>query len=85
VIRIGISIAAGNKAKTVPPSIWKRIADHLADLPCEFYVFGAPDEQSWMDDITRAYGEIPNLLISLAKYRLKSFRGRFQNGLLYRV
>lgn len=61
VIRIGISIAAGNKAKTVPPIIWKRIIDRLTDLPCEFYVFGAPNEQSWMDDITRLYGEIPNL------------------------
>lgn len=60
VIRIGISIAAGNKAKTVPPIIWKRIVEHLADLPCEFYVFGAPNEQPWMDDITRAYGEMPN-------------------------
>lgn len=62
VIRIGISIAAGNKAKTVPPVIWKRIADHLADLPCEFYVFGAPNEQPWMDDITRVYGEQPNFI-----------------------
>lgn len=62
VIRIGISIAAGNKAKTVPPVIWKRIADQLADLPCEFYVFGAPNEQAWLDDITRVYGELPNFI-----------------------
>lgn len=77
VIRIGISIAAGNKAKTVPPVIWKRIVDQLADLPCEFYVFGAPNEQSWMDDITRLYGEIPNFInligkISLGKVRTSS-------------
>ncbi|MEH0886858.1 glycosyltransferase family 9 protein [Enterobacter sp. UNJFSC 003] len=62
VIRIGISIAAGNKAKTVPPIIWKRIVDRLADLPCEFYVFGAPNEQAWLDDVTRVYGEIPNFI-----------------------
>lgn len=71
VIRIGISIAAGNKAKTVPPGIWKRIADHLADLPCEFYVFGAPNEQSWMDDITRAYGELPNFINLIGKISLE--------------
>lgn len=71
VIRIGISIAAGNKAKTVPPVIWKRIIDHLADLPCEFYVFGAPDEQSWLDDITRAYGDIPNLISLIGKITLE--------------
>ena len=70
-IRIGISIAAGNKAKTVPPGIWKRIADHLADLPCEFYVFGAPNEQSWMDDITRAYGELPNFINLIGKISLE--------------
>ncbi|WP_248725598.1 glycosyltransferase family 9 protein [Enterobacter cloacae] len=71
VIRIGISIAAGNKAKTVPPVIWKRIIDRLADLPCEFYVFGAPDEQSWLDDITRAYGDIPNVVNLIGKIPLE--------------
>ncbi|WP_368747070.1 glycosyltransferase family 9 protein [Enterobacter cancerogenus] len=71
VIRIGISIAAGNKAKTVPPVIWKRIVDKLADLPCEFYVFGAPSEQEWLDDITRAYGEIPNFINLIGKISLE--------------
>lgn len=71
VIRIGISVSAGNKAKTVPPVIWKRIVDHLAPLPCEFYVFGAPNEQSWMDDITRAYGEIPNFVNLIGKLSLE--------------
>ncbi|MEX9254040.1 glycosyltransferase family 9 protein [Pseudenterobacter timonensis] len=71
VIRIGISISAGNKAKTVPPAIWKRIVDHLADLPCQFYVFGAPNEQPWLDDITRAYGEIPNFINMIGKISLE--------------
>ena len=71
VIRIGISVAAGNKAKTVPPVIWKQIADRLVDLPCEFYVFGAPNEQSWMDDITRAYGELPNFINLIGKISLE--------------
>lgn len=71
VIRIGISIAAGNKAKTVPPVIWKRIVDQLADLPCEFYVFSAPNEQSWMDDITRLYGDIPNFINLIGKISLE--------------
>ncbi|EMM6517470.1 glycosyltransferase family 9 protein [Enterobacter ludwigii] len=71
VIRIGISISAGNKAKTVPPVIWKHIVDHLADLPCEFYVFGAPNEQTWMDDITREYGEIPNFINLIGKISLE--------------
>lgn len=77
VIRIGISIAAGNKAKTVPPVIWKRIVDQLADLPCEFYVFGAPNEQSWMDDITRLYGDIPNFTNLIGKISLEELPRHF--------
>lgn len=71
VIRIGISISAGNKAKTIPPVIWKRIFDHLSSLPCVFYVFGAPNEQPWLDDVTRAYGEIPNLVNLIGKITLE--------------
>lgn len=71
VIRIGISVSAGNKAKTVPPIIWKRIADQLAALPCVFYVFGAANEQSWMDEITRAYGKIPNFINMIGKITLE--------------
>lgn len=71
VIRIGISISAGNKAKTVPPVIWKRIVDCLATLPCVFYVFGTPNEQSWMDDITAAYGNFPNFVNMIGKVSLE--------------
>lgn len=69
VIRIGISIAAGNKAKTVPPGIWKRIVDQLADLPCEFYVFARQtNSRGWM--ISPAFTvKSLILLILLAKFR----------------
>ncbi|MGY5954807.1 glycosyltransferase family 9 protein [Kosakonia sp. BK9b] len=70
VIRIGISISAGNKAKTIPPVIWKTLFDSLASLPCTFYVFGAPNEQPWMDDIIRSYGEMPNLVNMIGKVSL---------------
>ncbi|KNC90752.1 glycosyltransferase family 9 protein [Trabulsiella odontotermitis] len=65
VIRIGISISAGNRAKTVPPATWKSIFDALADLPCVFYVFGTEDEQPWLDDLYRHLGEEPDNIISL--------------------
>ncbi|CAI8738493.1 lipopolysaccharide heptosyltransferase family protein [Kosakonia quasisacchari] len=71
VIRIGISISAGNKAKTVPPVIWKRIVDCLENLPCVFYVFGASNEQSWMDDITAAYGNFPRFINMIGKVSLE--------------
>ncbi|MFJ3458076.1 glycosyltransferase family 9 protein [Scandinavium goeteborgense] len=61
VIRIGLSISAGNKAKTVPPATWKRIFDTLADLPCEYYIFGTESEQSWLDELYRTVGERANI------------------------
>ncbi|WP_330984712.1 MULTISPECIES: glycosyltransferase family 9 protein [Enterobacterales] len=61
VIRIGLSISAGNKAKTVPPSVWKRIFDTLSDLPCQFYIFGTENEQPWLDELYRATGEQSNI------------------------
>ncbi len=61
VIRVGISIAAGNKAKTIPPTIWKQIFETLADLPCEFYIFGTENEQPWLDELNRVVGEQPNI------------------------
>lgn len=61
VIRIGLSISAGNKAKTVPPSIWKRIFDTLNDLPCQYYIFGTENEQPWLDELYRVTGEQSNI------------------------
>lgn len=61
VIRIGLSISAGNKAKTVPPATWKRIFDALADLPCQFYIFGTDSEQPWLDELNRTIGKPSNI------------------------
>ena len=71
VIRIGVSIAAGNKAKTVPPAIWKRIFDALSDLPCQFYIFGTEGEQSWLDDLNRTLGEQSNIVNLLGQIPLE--------------
>ena len=78
VIRIGISIAAGNKAKTVLRLSGSGIVDQLADLPCEFYVFGAPNEQSWMDDIPAFTVKSLILLILLANFARRASTGPFQ-------
>lgn len=71
VIRIGLSISAGNKAKTVPPVIWKRIFDALAALPCHFYIFGTESEQPWLDELYRAIGEQPNITSMLGLFPLE--------------
>lgn len=50
-LKIGISISAGNRAKTIPAVIWKQMMDALEDLPCTWYVFGPPAEQSYLDEL----------------------------------
>jgi len=54
--KIGLSISAGNKSKTIPSAIWKRIFDVLEGLNCTYYVFGPKSEQVWLDDLNREVG-----------------------------
>ncbi|BAE75471.1 Glycosyltransferase family 9 (heptosyltransferase) [Sodalis glossinidius str. 'morsitans'] len=55
-LNIGISISAGNKAKTLPPSVWGDIFTLLASLPCRYYVFGPASEQGYLDALVRHAG-----------------------------
>lgn len=71
VIRIGLSISAGNKAKTIPPAIWQRIFDTLSTLPCHYYIFGTENEQSWLDELYRTIGEQPNITSLLGQLPLE--------------
>ncbi|ARJ41988.1 glycosyltransferase [Pantoea alhagi] len=57
IIKIGISISAGNQAKTIPPVIWKKLFDHLQDLPCSYYIFGAPNEIGHLEELYRVTGK----------------------------
>lgn len=70
-IRIGISITAGNQAKTIPPMIWQRLFDHLSDLPCHFYAFGAPNEQSRLQELYKVVGARANLISLVGKVPLE--------------
>ncbi|MCE0828048.1 glycosyltransferase family 9 protein [Buttiauxella sp. A2-C2_NF] len=56
VIKIGLSISAGNKSKTIPSEVWKKIFDALQGLNCIYYVFGPQSEQVWLDDLHREVG-----------------------------
>lgn len=71
VIRIGLSISAGNRAKTVPPATWGRIFDALADLPCVYYIFGTESEQPWLDDLYREVGKRDNIVSLLGQIPLE--------------
>ncbi|MDU4091727.1 MAG: glycosyltransferase family 9 protein [Pantoea sp.] len=57
IIKIGISISAGNQAKTIPPVIWKKLFDRLQDLPCSYYIFGAPNEMAHLEELYKLTGK----------------------------
>lgn len=71
-IRIGLSITAGNQAKTIPPSVWQRLFDRLAELPCQFYVFGAPNEMTRLQELYRVVGERENIISLVGKIPLEA-------------
>lgn len=71
VIKIGISISAGNKSKTIPPVTWKKIFDALDGLNCVFYVFGPKSEQVWLDDLNRKLGERGNIVSLIGELPLQ--------------
>lgn len=62
VIKVGLSISAGNKSKTIPASVWKKVFDTLAGLNCIYYVFGPQSEQVWLDDLYREVGTRDNIV-----------------------
>lgn len=70
-IKVGISISAGNQAKTIPPAIWKSLFDRLSDLPCEFYVFGSPNELPRLIELNKVVGERENLVSMIGKISLE--------------
>lgn len=71
VIKIGLSISAGNKSKTIPPSIWKKIFKTLINLNCNYYIFGPKNEQVWLDDLYRETGEQGNIISLIGKLPLE--------------
>lgn len=70
-IKIGISISAGNQAKTIPPTIWKALFDRLSGLPCLFYVFGAPNELTRLHELNKVVGESDNIVNMIGKVSLE--------------
>ncbi|WP_158782280.1 glycosyltransferase family 9 protein [Pantoea sp. BAV 3049] len=70
-IKIGLSISAGNQAKTIPPAIWKTFFDRLSDLPCLFYVFGSPNELTHLIELNKVVGERDNLVNMIGKVSLE--------------
>ncbi|MCZ4059796.1 glycosyltransferase family 9 protein [Pantoea sp. LMR881] len=70
-LKIGISISAGNRAKTIPASVWKQLMDALSDLPCTWYVFGPPAEQPWLDELLALTGPKENIVSLIGALKLE--------------
>ncbi|WP_413736540.1 glycosyltransferase family 9 protein [Sodalis sp. RH21] len=70
-LKIGISISAGNKAKTIPAAVWAQILTALAPLPCLFYIFGPQDELRYLDDFYQAVGNSGNVISLVGQLKLE--------------
>ncbi|MFC0141926.1 glycosyltransferase family 9 protein [Erwinia mallotivora] len=70
-IRIGISISAGNQAKTIPAATWKKLFERLSPLPCLFYVFGTPSENPWLQQLYNVLDESHNIVNMIGKLTLE--------------
>ncbi|WP_130832724.1 glycosyltransferase family 9 protein [[Erwinia] mediterraneensis] len=69
-IKIGISISAGNTAKTIPATVWATLFDSLQHLPCRFYVFGTPEEIGRLDDLYAVTGKRDNIISLIGELTL---------------
>lgn len=69
-IKIGISISAGNKAKTIPTKSWISILECLSDLPCSFYIFGPENEQQYLAQLLAKTGPGKNIISLIGKLKL---------------
>lgn len=54
--RVGISLAAGNRMKTLPPAVWDRLFGLLAPLDARVYVFGLAEERPLLDALRARLG-----------------------------
>jgi len=68
--KIGISLSAGNKLKTIDDETWKKIFSILELFECEYYIFGLQNEKIYLDKIKQF--NLKNPIISLlGKIELK--------------
>lgn len=70
-IKIGISISAGNRAKTIPAAIWLQIMEALADLSCTWYIFGPPSEQPYLDELLKLSGDRDDIVSLIGQLKLE--------------
>ncbi|MFB9084950.1 glycosyltransferase family 9 protein [Erwinia tracheiphila] len=78
-IKIGISISAGNQSKTIPATIWKTLFERLDSLPCLFYVFGTPGERPLLQQLYNVLDGSHNIVNMIGKITLEELPGAIGN------
>lgn len=71
--RVGISLAAGNRLKTLPMAVWRRLMEMLAPYRPAVCVFGLDDERPLLDELrTRLAGLEVELVDCLGQVALEA-------------
>lgn len=60
--KVGISIAAGNKIKTIEKETWEKLFGILKDMECNIYLFGLKDEETYLENLDTTGLNIISLL-----------------------
>ena len=61
--KIGISLSAGNKLKTIDNETWQKVFNILEKFECEYYIFGLENENIYLEQIKKL--NLKNPIISL--------------------
>lgn len=61
--RVGVSLSAGNRLKTLPMDLWQRLLTALAPYTPSVYVFGLEDERPLLDALRPRVAGLPVTLV----------------------
>lgn len=77
--KIGISLSAGNKIKTISKQSWEQIFEILKELDgVKIYIFGIDDELKYLQNINTAGLEIISLINKISLNELAFYIGKMQ-------
>jgi ADP-heptose:LPS heptosyltransferase len=51
--RVGLSLSAGNRIKTICPETWEKIFKILEQFPAEYYIFGTDQDRPYLQQLKR--------------------------------
>ncbi|HEX7055245.1 MAG TPA: glycosyltransferase family 9 protein, partial [Burkholderiales bacterium] len=61
--RVGVSLSAGNRLKTLPMTLWREIFSLLAPYGATVYVFGLDDERPLLEELRARTAHLPVALV----------------------